>query len=326
MINGELIDLRAGDYEARVATAGATLVHLRRSGRDLVVPFDAETALPCGWQGRTLVPWPNRVEGARYTYGGEEYLLPCNEPETGSALHGLVGWSDFQVISDTAAEDGDSDDETVDEPLSEVTLELALPASYGYPWALEVSVRFALDAVTGLTVTTTTTNVGAAVAAPHVPGAPEGDGEPLPAPYGVSAHPYLTRSVPLDECSLTVPAVTVLDADPATMAPAGLRSVAGTEWDWREGRVVGETSTDNAYTDLPDGLWEVRLAGGEPGTVVMTAEAPWVQVYSGEHLFRRGVAVEPMSCAPNAFNAGEGLLTLEVGESHSFSYSLREDR
>lgn len=333
MINGELIDLRAGDYEARVATAGATLVHLRRSGRDLVVPFDAETALPCGWQGRTLVPWPNRVKDSRYTYGGEEYLLPCNEPETGSALHGLVGWSDFQVASDTAVEDVDADDgagedgpEADADPLSEVTLELSLPASYGYPWALEIEVRFALDAFTGLTVTTTTTNVGAAVAAPHVPGAPEVEGDPLPAPYGVSAHPYLTRSVPLDECVLAVPAATVLDADPATMAPAGLRPVEGTEWDWRDGRLVGETATDNAYTGLPDGPWEVRLAGGEPGTVVMSADEPWVQVYSGEQLFRRGVAVEPMTCAPNAFNTGEGLLTLEVGHSHAFSYSLREDR
>ena len=331
MINGELIDLRAGDYEARVATAGATLVHLRRAGRDLVVPFDAETSLPCGWQGRALVPWPNRVKDSRYTYGGEEYLLPCNEPETGSALHGLVGWSDFQVASDTAAEDGTDEPEgdapdDARQPLSEVALELSLPASYGYPWALEVSVRFALDAVTGLTVTTTTTNVGAAVAAPHVPGAPEDDGGQLPAPYGVSAHPYLTRSVPLDECVLTVPAATVLDADPESMAPAGRRPIEGTEWDWREGRPVGEASTDNAYTGLPDGLWEVRLAGGEPGTVVMTAEAPWVQVYTGEHLFRRGVAVEPMTCPPNSFNTGDDLVTLAVGESHSFSYSLREDR
>ncbi|WP_315501210.1 aldose 1-epimerase family protein [Actinomyces radicidentis] len=324
MINGELIDLRAGDYEARVATAGATLVHLRRAGRDLVVPFDAEASLPCGWQGRTLVPWPNRIKGSRYSYGGEEYLVPCNEPETGSALHGLVGWSDFQVASDTSSEDAADGD--VGEPLSEVTLELSLPASYGYPWALEVSVRYALDEVTGLTVTITSTNVGAALAAPHVPGVPEADGEQLPAPYGVSAHPYLTRSVPADECVLTVPASTVLDADPQTMAPAGLRGIAGTEWDWREGRAVGETSTDNAYTDLPDGLWEVRLSGGEPGTVVMTADAPWVQVYTAEHLFRRGVAVEPMTCPPNAFNTGDGLVTLEVGQTHSFRYSLREDR
>lgn len=57
MINGELIDLVAGDYEARIATSGATLVHLRRAGSDLIIPFDAEVSLPEGWQGKTLVPW-----------------------------------------------------------------------------------------------------------------------------------------------------------------------------------------------------------------------------------------------------------------------------
>ncbi|ETJ45776.1 Aldose-1-epimerase family protein, partial [human gut metagenome] len=52
MINGELIDLVAGPYEARIATSGATLVHLRREGRDVVVPFDAERTLPAAWQGK----------------------------------------------------------------------------------------------------------------------------------------------------------------------------------------------------------------------------------------------------------------------------------
>ena len=55
MINGELIDLVADPYEARIATSGATLVHLRREGRDVVVPFDAERTLPAAWQGKTLV-------------------------------------------------------------------------------------------------------------------------------------------------------------------------------------------------------------------------------------------------------------------------------
>ena len=41
MINGELIDLVAGDYEARIASSGAMLVHLRHQGRDLIMPFDA---------------------------------------------------------------------------------------------------------------------------------------------------------------------------------------------------------------------------------------------------------------------------------------------
>lgn len=316
MINGELIDLRAGAYEARVATQGATLVHLRHEGRDVVLPFDAATSMPEGWQGRTLVPWPNRIKGSAYTYEGETYPVPCNEPETGSALHGLVGWSDFAVASDTPEEG---------EP-SEVVLELALPASYAYPWALEVTVRFSLDATTGLTVTTTTTNVGAAARGIVATGAPQVDGEAAPAPYGVSCHPYLTRSVPLDECVLEMPADLVLDVDPDTMAPTAARDITGTDWDWRGGRLVGTTQTDNAYTGLPEGTWAVRLTGGESGrSAVMTSNVAWCQLYTADQLGRPGVAVEPMTCPPNAFNTGVDLLTLAVGESHEFVYRLHEE-
>ena len=53
MINGELIDLVAGDYEARIASSGAMLVHLRRQGRDLIMPFDAE-ATPVSYTHLTL--------------------------------------------------------------------------------------------------------------------------------------------------------------------------------------------------------------------------------------------------------------------------------
>lgn len=287
MINGELIDLQAGPYEARVATSGAALVHLRREGRDLVVPFEATTQLPLGWQGKTLVPWPNRIAGSRYTRHGVEYLVPCNEPETGSALHGLAGWADFQVASQTPASGvagadavepsaaGTEPGSPAAGPLSEVVLEMVLPASYAYPWSLEVCVRFALDPCTGLTITITTTNLGAALAlGSEAVGAAELDGALAPAPYGVSIHPYLTRSVPLDECVLQVPADRVLETD-EHMAPAGERPVDGTEWDWRSGRLVGSTTTDNAYTGLPAENWEVRLTGGTGNrSVVMGADAP----------------------------------------------------
>ena len=104
MINGELIDLRAGAYEARVAASGATLVHLRREGRDLVLPFDAETSLPDAWQGKTLLPWPNRIDGARIGVAGATFEVPCNEPATGAALHGLAGWVDYRVAPEAAGE------------------------------------------------------------------------------------------------------------------------------------------------------------------------------------------------------------------------------
>jgi aldose 1-epimerase len=37
---------------------------------------------------------------------------------------------------------------------------------------------------------------------------------------------------------------------------------------------------------------------------------------------RQGLAVEPMTCAPNAFNSGEGLLVLEPGEVFRGSWGI----
>jgi len=37
---------------------------------------------------------------------------------------------------------------------------------------------------------------------------------------------------------------------------------------------------------------------------------------------RRSLGVEPMTCAPNAFRTGEGLLVLEPGESFAAAWGI----
>ena len=38
---------------------------------------------------------------------------------------------------------------------------------------------------------------------------------------------------------------------------------------------------------------------------------------------RTGLAVEPMTAAPNAFRTGEGLVTLQPGERHDAEWGLQ---
>ena len=68
-VSGEQHVLRAGEYDAIVASVGASLRSLTYRGRDLVVPFDADELRP-GFRGATLAPWPNRIVDGRYTFGG----------------------------------------------------------------------------------------------------------------------------------------------------------------------------------------------------------------------------------------------------------------
>jgi aldose 1-epimerase len=50
-------------------------------------------------------------------------------------------------------------------------------------------------------------------------------------------------------------------------------------------------------------------------------------IYSGDTLAdvprrRRGLAIEPMTCAPDAFNSGAGLIFLQPGASHTSTWGI----
>jgi len=69
-----------------------------------------------------------------------------------------------------------------------------------------------------------------------------------------------------------------------------------------------------------DGSYEIA------GVTVWADDAwPYVQLFSGDlpDIRRRGFAVEPMTCPPNAFNTGEGLLRLEPGETFTGTWGIR---
>lgn len=275
-VNGSVTRLRAGHYEATVAAVGATLLSLTHRGRHLVEPVDPGE-LGRGYEGRSLVPWPNRVSGGRYTVGEKTYLLPVNEAQTGAALHGLGLFQHWQPTA-LGPDRG--------------TWVLDLPATYGYPFDVLCRTTYVVHEEDGLTITVSGTNQGSE-----------------PAPFGASSHPYLTCELrPLAECTLQLPGRSALMTDGA-MAPTQLDDVTGTDHDFLEPTLVGGRLVDNAYTDLPEGAWAVRLTHPEAVGVQMTSDARWVQLFTGERPRRLGAAVEPMTCPPDAFNGDlEGVL------------------
>ena len=63
----------------------------------------------------------------------------------------------------------------------------------------------------------------------------------------------------------------------------------------------------------------------------MDASYRYVELFTGDSLpdpdrRRRGLGVEPMTAAPNAFVTGDGLLVLEPGETHTATWELRPGR
>lgn len=292
--NGELIALEAGRYKATATTVGAGLRSLSFQGHNIVLPFPPDQ-LPPAYAGKTLMPWPNRVHSGAYGFAGERYELPVNEAATGSALHGLVLWREWQVGQLSS---------------DEVTLTHRLHGEPGYPFQLQLSTRYRLEADSGLVVELRAENCGRS-----------------PAPYGCGSHPYLTAGgEDISNCELSFLAGKVLLTD-EQLQPTDLFDAKGTEFDFSVARLLGSQRLDHAFTALPEGKWEVKLRNPvlRLSAVVQStgAGSPWMQLYSGELRDRKGLAVEPMSCPPDAFNSGQDLIILEPGQAHVMSYRIQ---
>ena len=298
-LSGTQHALRAGDYEAIIASVGASLRSLTFDGRDLVLPFDADEVRP-SYRGATLAPWPNRIVDGRYRFDGVEHQVPLTEPKRGQALHGLLAWSEF------------SDRLVVDE---RVVLAAVIEPQTGYPFRVEVEVEYRLDG-DGLRQTVTAHNIGADAA-----------------PWGTGPHPYLVAGPGrVDDWTLTLPASEVLTVTADRLSPVAVEPVTEhPEWDFREGRLLGDVFIDHAFTELgrTEGNAEVRLVTADGSGVGLAWDegCPWVQVHTADTpavpaTHRIGLAVEPMTCPPDAFNSGVDLVTLAPGATHAASWRL----
>lgn len=289
---------RAG-YSATIASVGASLRRLTYQGRELVVPFTADEVRP-NYRGAVLAPWPNRVVDGSYSFDGVDYQLPLTEPSRSHALHGLVCWADWSLEAHTA---------------DSVTLRTTIVPSDGYPHRVAVLVSYSL-AEDGLTTTVTAENLGASTA-----------------PYGTGPHPYLVAGPgTVDDWTLQVAAASYLTVTPDRLSPVAVVPVETTpEFDFRTARVIGDTFIDHAFTAIAadaDGSASVTLTSPVGTGVRMTfgPDLPWLQVHTADRPApepsRIGLAVEPMTCPPDAFSTGEDLVRLAPGESHQASWTI----
>jgi aldose 1-epimerase len=295
---GEQYTLRSAGAEAVVVQVGGGLRSYRAGGRDLVDGFGEQDMAPNA-RGHVLAPWPNRLRDGRYTWDGEEHETPVSEHETGNAIHGLVRFVAWEVVERSS---------------ERVVLEHLLHPQPGYPFALRLRIAYELSAA-GLRVETTATN--------------EGD---RALPYGEGHHPYLAAGAGLhvDDCTLIAPGRTRLETDERAI-PTGAVDVTGTRYDLRAGDKVGDLLIDHAFTDLErddDGLAWVRLSApdGRGVAVWMDRAYGYLQLFTGdvvpEPRRREGLAVEPMTCPPNALATGEAVLRLEPGESTTAAWGI----
>jgi aldose 1-epimerase len=143
----------------------------------------------------------------------------------------------------------------------------------------------------------------------------------------------------VDGWTLELPASQVLAVTPDRLIPTDLVAVDADDpqrFDFRSPREIGAVEIDHAYSGLirdADGVATVRVTDAAGSGVQMSWEAacPWVQVHTADKpdaaQSRLGLAVEPMTCAPDAYNASAydydaGLIVIEPEASVTASWRI----
>lgn len=289
--------LAVGDWRCTVSPTGAALrrLWLEPSGkppRDVLWGYTGAAGKK-GGQGDVLMPWPGRVRGGAYTFAGTPHALPKNDKDGPNAIHGFLR---------SRVWDGEHDGAT-----ARFRTRIRADDHPGYPFDWEVAVGYEL-APGGLACAFVARNAG--------------DG---PAPFGAGFHPYvLAAGGRVDDVRLRSPAAHLVEFD--GLLPTGRVTDVPAPLDFRVPHRVGAARLNHCFTGLgreADGFARVRVDDVE---VWMDRSFPYAVLYTGDALgpdARRGVAVEPMTCATDAFNHPKwGLRVLAPGEAMAGTWGV----
>ena len=297
--SGEQIAIAHGDQRAVVTEVGATLRTYVKGGVSVIEGF-AGDEVPTHGRGQVLYPWPNRIGDGEWTFSDRVARPTVDDVEHATASHGLVRWRPFRV-------------DAVNQ--NRCVLSLLLHPTPDYPFLSEISVAYHLGSL-GLTVTTTVTNR-----------------DEVPLPFGVGFHPYLSVTTPtIEGAQLEIPASAYVAVNDRQLPTGEILPLAGNQLDFSKRKSVSGHELDVTFTELlrdDTGLATATLEDAQGGQIELSVDRnfPYLQVYTGDHLEkgrrRTSVALEPMTCPPDALRSGKDVVVLEPGQHWAGSWRLR---
>lgn len=315
-----LRDARRG-RSAFVARRGATLVSLEQVVDGVVRQFvdgyrdGAELDTRPSSRSAIMAPFANRIDDARYAFENRMHdMQPGVESAQRAMRHGFVRGVDFDAMAQHADEQG-----------AHVTFATSVirPGAFaGYPFAIDLSVTYSLDA-DGLSLHVSMRNVGDTTA-----------------PCFFGWHPYFrVGDTSVDTWELQVPAKALVRTSaeyiPLSEAEAYQPlDEASPSLDFRKAKPIGATHIDSAYAQLifdADGRARTHLRDPASGVrIAMWQERGVVLVFTADTVsrdVRRSVALEPMESMANAFNRPDCVDTirLEPGAERVFRCGVEID-
>lgn len=292
-----LKDEHSGTQAIIVPSCGAILQHfsIKKNGHAFNVIDSYESkedfennCTAKGFKGCKLSPFVCRVNKGNYMFAGEAYHIKKFYLGQ-NALHGLIYDANFTVAVKDAGEH---------------FARLVLQHEYagtdpGYPFRYLCEVTYELRENNELFVSTTITNLDEGL---------------IPVTDGW--HPYFTLGKKIDELQFEFQSKEMLEFD-EQLIPTG-KYLPYQEYSSL--KKLGSQFFDNCFTlnfSECQPLCVFRNAAeGIQVEIIPGSSYPYLQLYTPDH--RNSIAIENLSAAPDAFNNGIGLVTLEPGHSGTF--------
>lgn len=265
-----------------VPGSGATVLSLLYQGEEVLDGHTTPDELEAGeWaKSALLFPFPNRLRNGRYRWLGEEYAFPINELQTNTAIHGFVHREAFEPVRI----------ELTDEH-AEIACRLQYDGHFaGYPFPLTMEVAYSMT-YRGLF------GVSAWIKNRHS----------AAIPVGFGWHPYFKLSKRIDDCALKLPACSRERLDACRLPVLQQEPYDAFE----QLTPIGQTTLDDCFRAAERlTLYDIRLKGERHAVTLSLSRTlfPFFQIFTPPH--RKSIALEPMTCLPNAFENGEGLVSI----------------
>lgn len=252
--------------------------------------------LETNFKGVKLSPFPNRIKDGKYSFENDDLSLEINSPSEHHSIHGLLYKEPFEVLSTNCEDDSAS---------------IVLRCDYdgkseGFPFKYSLEQEISFSEGNQLTVTTKIENK-------DIRSIPIGDGW----------HPYIKTGSNVDDLSIEFPSKGQLIVD-ERMIPTDeaieftnfnkLAPLAGTFFD--DCFLLDETMPEHVTTivdrdkSITIDVWQ---QGGDKGY-------NYLQIYTPPT--RDSIAIEPMTCIPDAFNNEVGLMALAPNEQIILRYGV----
>lgn len=248
------------------------------------------------FKGSKLSPFPNRVKAGEYNFGGTTYQLPINEVGGNNNLHAFLHNRRFQVEE---IKNGDTQ------------AELVLSYDYrgeeqGYPFFYKLELVYVFGNQ-GVSIRTNITNT---------------DNKTIP--IGDGWHPYFHFENGIKDVEMKF--------GPAKRLSSNMGNVLGDTHGYESGLTLDDVEIDDCFeiSDETLKLYEITLRDKTNGISVNLSQENGANKYKYFQIYtppsRKQIALEPVTCPPNALNTGEGLIELQKNQNIQMSFGIRIDK